>query len=336
MENVAEVVRALRDDDRRAALVRAITLEGFGSRRAGETAVVAADGSIDGRVLGGGVDDVVRDEAAALLAGDPASRVVDVRLGDGPAVAAGLACGGSARLLIQDTALIPDAWWESIAARRPAALITDLRGGVSRVLTTEGEGRRADAPDGSRRVLLTEGAGARAGELLARRSPATEVAGDDVIEVWWPTPRILVLGAAELAGAIGRQAALLGWEPVLDDGGDPGASAAASAALGPSDALVVLSHAPEVAIPSLRRALRGEAGYVGALGSRTTQANRRTRLLASGLDDADVDRIHGPVGLDLGPRTPEETAVAICAEIIAHRSGRSATSLREGRGPING
>lgn len=117
--------------------------------------------------------------------------------------------------------------------------------------------------------------------------------------------------------------------------GIPGPRAGA-AALGPADGLVVLSHDPLVAIPTLQAALTGEAGYVGALGSRTTQANRRTRLLAAGLDDAEIDRIHGPVGLDLGARTPEETAVAICAEMIAHRSGRTAASLTGGRGPING
>jgi len=317
MENIADAVRTLRSARTRAVVARAITMDGFGSRRMGDAAILAGGSPVAGQVLNGGADEVLERETARLLAGDPAATVVEVRLADGPAVAAGLACGGAARLLIQDIALIPAAWWEAIDTRRPAALITTLPDGASTVITDASGSHRASA-------------------LLARRAPATEVEGDEVIEVWWPTPRVLVLGAAELAGAIARQSELLGWDTVLDEGSDPAASTAAAADLGPADALVVLSHNPLVAIPALAASLTGDAGYVGALGSRTTQANRRTRLLAAGLTDGDVDRIHGPVGLDLGARTPEETAVAICAEVIAQRSGRAGASLRDAHGPING
>ena len=109
-----------------------------------------------------------------------------------------------------------------------------------------------------------------------------------------------------------------------------------TADLRPSDALVVLSHDPAVDTPALAAALRSGEPYVGALGSRHTQSARRQRLAAIGVPDAACDRIHGPVGLDLGARTPEEVALAVCAEILAHRSGRDAASLRAGTGPING
>ena len=82
-------------------------------------------------------------------------------------------------------------------------------------------------------------------------------------------------------------------------------------------------------------ALQTRAGYLGAMGSRRTHAERTTRLRAEGVDDAQLARVHGPIGLDLGARTPEETAIAICAEIIAIRTGRAAPSLRDTRGPLH-
>jgi xanthine dehydrogenase accessory factor len=243
-------------------------------------------------LLGGAADAALAD--AALLAAAPG--LVDIPIADDPAVAAGLACGGLARILVQDVDAVPAGWWEALAGRRPATLVTDLGTGVSTVGEPEG------------------------------RESATTIDGDRVTETHWPVTHVLVVGEASLATAIRRQAALLGWTASV--GTDV-------AALGPVDAAVVLTHDPAVAIPVLAAALQGAAGYVGALGSRSTQANRRIRLLAEGLDDATIDRIHGPVGLDLGGRTPEETALSICAEILAVRSGGSAVSLRDTSGPIN-
>jgi xanthine dehydrogenase accessory factor len=126
---------------------------------------------------------------------------------------------------------------------------------------------------------------------------------------------------------------LLGWttEVVAD------ASAAARAAerLGVSDAVVVLSHDPAVDAPALMAAFAAGVGYVGALGSRRTQGNRRERLIAAGATGDELDSVRGPAGLDLGGTTAGEVALAICAEVLAIRNGRPPLSLRATSGPIH-
>jgi xanthine dehydrogenase accessory factor len=98
----------------------------------------------------------------------------------------------------------------------------------------------------------------------------------------------------------------------------------------------VLTHDPKFDVPAIQGALRSRVGYIGVMGSRKTHQKRLERLAQVGIDDpADLARVHAPIGLDLGARTPEETAVSICAEIIAGRTGRAAPSLREGAGPIH-
>jgi xanthine dehydrogenase accessory factor len=97
----------------------------------------------------------------------------------------------------------------------------------------------------------------------------------------------------------------------------------------------VLTHDPKFDVPAIRAALATGVGYLGAMGSRRTHTDRTARLLEAGVDEADLDRIMGPIGLDIGARTPEETAVSICAEIIAQRTGRTAPSLRDSAGPIH-
>jgi len=319
VEDLARSALAHRDTGSRAVVARAVALDGFGSRRLGETALIDALGLVTGRLLGGAADEALVAAAGQQLSGAAETRLVDVRIGEDAAVTAGLACGGSARLLVQDLSLVPTAWWEARLTRRPAALLSPLGGAPARVVTDR------DGPDGG---LLADG---------ASRTEVVEPEGGpvSVIEVFWPTTRAVVIGAAELASALRGQAGLLGWETVLDDGTDPAGAAALAGGLGPADALIVLTHDPEVATPALAAGLRS-AGFVGALGSRTTQANRRARLRTAGLDEATVGRLHGPVGLDLGARTPEEQALAICAEIVASRGGRGGAPLTGGAGPING
>jgi len=371
MESVAIAVQGLNQSARPAVIARAVELQGFGSRRVGEVVVLTADGIVGGELLGGGADEQLTREAAELLAGPASARLVDVHIADGPAVAAGLACAGSARLLLQDTRLVPDRWWELIVARQPAALVSPLDGGAGEVVCGEavpsevvtGEaGPGADGPAAPAGDLLVRAAPAiRAAELLARAAPATEIVGESVVEVWWPTTQVLVVGTAAVAGAIARQAGLLGWSTTIDpgapgsdspgetsgppDSGPPAAStdatpptglATAIGTLGPADAVVVLTHDPSVATPVLAAALGSRVGFVGALGSRSTQANRRGRLASAGLAPATIARLHGPVGLDLGARNPEEQALAICAEILAVIRGRTAGALTTSAGPING
>jgi xanthine dehydrogenase accessory factor len=105
--------------------------------------------------------------------------------------------------------------------------------------------------------------------------------------------------------------------------------------LGPADAICVLTHDVKFDVPALVEALSTDAGYIGAMGSRRTSSERESRLREAGVDDDGLARIMAPIGLDIGARTPEETAIAVCSEIIARRTGRTAVSLRERSGPIH-
>jgi xanthine dehydrogenase accessory factor len=105
--------------------------------------------------------------------------------------------------------------------------------------------------------------------------------------------------------------------------------------LGPRDAVCVLTHDHKFDIPAIVAAVKTEVGYLGAMGSRRTHAERVERLREEGLTDEQLERIMAPIGLDLGGRTPEETAISICAEIIARRTGRGVPSLRDAQGSIH-
>src|SRR5262245_13279911 len=164
--------------------------------------------------------------------------------------------------------------------------------------------------------------------------------------------RLLVFGAVDIAEALCRGANDLGWDTVV---ADPRATfatreriassgellvewpEAALERLAPDDktAVVVLTHEERFDVPALIGALRSDAFYVGALGSRRTQERRRERLLAEGLTESEIDRLSGPTGLDLGAETPAETALSILGEILAVRSGRPGGRLRDASGRIH-
>src|SRR5207244_4715904 len=139
-----------------------------------------------------------------------------------------------------------------------------------------------------------------------------------VVAVVVPTTRLVVVGTGDRATALHGQAALLGWEASeVDDGA---AAIDAIKSLGPADALIVLSHDPDVDTPALAAGLASGVGYLGALGSRHTQAGRRDRLVAQGVPADQLGRIRGPAGLDVGARTPAEIALRIGAEVLTLRS----------------
>jgi xanthine dehydrogenase accessory factor len=164
--------------------------------------------------------------------------------------------------------------------------------------------------------------------------------------------RLVIFGAVDIAEALCRGANELGWDTVV---ADPRATFATRERVGSADqlliewpedalesialnarsAVVVLTHEERFDVPALVGALRSDAFYVGAIGSRRTQERRRELLLAEGLSETEIDRISGPTGLDLGAETPVETAVSILAEILAVRAGRSGGRLRDASGRIH-
>jgi xanthine dehydrogenase accessory factor len=179
---------------------------------------------------------------------------------------------------------------------------------------------------------LDETVRTEARRLLDRGATARATVEGAALDVWVPTPTMVIVGGGGLDAALTAQARLLGWVPrsvtALAD------AVAAVEGFGPSDVLVLLDHDPAMDAV-LSAGLRGGRGFLGALGSRHTQAERRKRLHAAGHTDDELYRIHGPVGLDLGARSPAEVAVSIVAEVIANRTGRQAAALRTTAGPIS-
>ncbi len=206
-------------------------------------------------------------------------------------------------------------------------------------------------------------------ELEAARSgvrsygPAGQITPEDLIdqptvrifvESHAPPPQMWIFGAVDFTAALARVAKVLGYRvtvcdarevfatrrrfpmadevrvtwptPVFDELGDT---------LGPRDAVCILTHDPKFDVPAVLGALGTRVGYIGVMGSRTTHTKRMERLAAVGLTDEQRARLMSPIGLDIGARTPEETAVSICAEIIARRTGRDVPSLRDGEGDIH-
>ncbi len=312
------------------SLVRVVSLRGFGLRDAADGAVVA-DGCIHGSILGGLADTAILDEAAK---GD-GRRVFRTSVTDRAADAAGMLCGGSANLLLSPVAELPIELADLLRSAQPLAVITAVGGSSGDLVVTRKDTFGTLGPE-------NEGDLEQAVELARTQldAGATAVAEHDlplgtvVISTIVPKTRCLVVGAGPMAEAIRAQGALLGWDMTVDESVELAIDFVVGA--GPADALAVLSHDASVDVPIIDAALRSSIGYIGGMGSRGTQARRRSSLAERGHDDAALARIHGPIGLDLGSRTPAETSVAIVAEILAHRSGRAPGRLTDGAGPING
>jgi xanthine dehydrogenase accessory factor len=176
------------------------------------------------------------------------------------------------------------------------------------------------------------------------------------IESHAPPPQMWIFGAVDFTAGLAKVAKLLGYRVVVCDAREvfatrrrfPMADEVIVSWPGPlfdergdtlsaRDAVAILTHDPKFDVPAVRGALATKVGYIGVMGSRRTHEKRMQRLAEVGIDDpTDLARLMSPIGLDIGARTPEETAVSICAEIIARRTGRSTPSLRDASGPIHG
>ncbi|MGQ0831316.1 MAG: XdhC family protein [Microthrixaceae bacterium] len=251
---------------------------------------------------------------------------------------------------------------DAIRAHRPAVLVTIVEGPGTgdKLLLVEGEevaGSLADA-DLERVVRRDAEAALAAGTTAVRRYGSHGEAIEDAVVVFFesyaPPPRLLIFGAVDFTAALVRVAKVLGYHVTVCDAREVFATRArfpladevvvdwphrhleaVGATLGPRDAVCVLTHDVKFDVPAIKAALQTSVGYLGAMGSRRTTAQRAERLRAEGVADGDLARLMAPIGLDLGARTPEETAVAICAEIIARRTGSVAPSLSAADGPIH-
>jgi len=174
------------------------------------------------------------------------------------------------------------------------------------------------------------------------------------IESFAPPPRMIVFGAVDFTAALAKVGRVLGYRVTVCDARPVFATTArfpmadevvvdwpdrylakVGPTLEPRDVICVLTHDPKFDVPAIVAALGTRAGYIGAMGSRRTTDERAARLREAGVGEEDLRRVMAPIGLDIGARTPEETAVSICAEIIASRTGRAAPSLRDREGAIH-
>jgi xanthine dehydrogenase accessory factor len=172
------------------------------------------------------------------------------------------------------------------------------------------------------------------------------------IRSWATPPSIVIFGAIDFSAAVAALGQQLGYRVTVVDAREPFVQSPrftsvaetvvswpqdylAKRELGPRDSVLVFTHDPKFDEPALRAALASGAGYVGALGSRRTQEQRVERLRAAGVAEEDIGRIAAPCGLDIGARTPAETALSVLSEIVATRAGRTGIPLRSAAGPIH-
>ncbi|GAB1817407.1 XdhC family protein [Herbidospora sp. RD11066] len=332
-------------------------------RQPGAAMAVLGDEAV-GSVSGGCVEGAVYELAQEVVA---SGRPVLQRYGvsDDDAFAVGLTCGGIIDIFVEPVSR--DDYPElgeiaaSIEKRVPVAVATILSGpgraGARRVVWNDhvsgslGSARLDAAVDDDARGMLAQGATGvrRYGRSGERRLDDLQV----FVQSFAPPPKMLVFGAIDFAAAVARVGKFLGYHVVVCDARPVFATSKrfpdadevvvkwphdylSHAAVDERTVICVLTHDPKFDVPLLEVALRTPAAYVGAMGSRRTHDDRMARLREIGLTEAELSRLRSPIGLDLGARTPEETAVSIAAELIQLRWGGSGRPLTTTEGRIHG
>lgn len=339
-------------------------------RPPGAAMLVGADGTVAGSVSGGCVEGAVYELAQQVIS-DSTPVLQRYGVSDDDAFAVGLTCGGIIDVYVQridgDTLPELDEVTTSVRRGEPVAVVTvvehpdpDRRGRHLVVWPDSTDGslgssRMDDAVADDARGLLAAGRT----EML-HYGPEGQRRGEGMavfVNSFEPPPRMLVFGAIDFAAAMSRMGAYLGYQVTVCDARAVFATTSrfpeahevvvdwphrylrAEAEAGRVDSrtvVAVLTHDPKFDVPLLQVALRLDVGYVGAMGSRRTHDERLARLREAGLTEDELDRLASPIGLDLGARTPEETAVSIAAEIIALRWGGGGARLTELDGRIHG
>ncbi|MEZ5114914.1 MAG: XdhC/CoxI family protein [Candidatus Nanopelagicales bacterium] len=361
-EVIGDLVQAL-DRGEPAAMATVVKTWRSAPRPAGASLLVTAGGEAVGSVSGGCVEGALYDVGTEVL-GDAAPRYETYGVSDDDAFAVGLTCGGIIEVFVER--VDEESWPElrglarSVEEHEPVAVATVVRGDgpVGRHLVV-----RADRVEGSLgddyldRVVAEEARGL----LESGTTAVIHVGADgrrlaDELEVFVasfaPPPRMVVFGAIDFAAALCRVGKLLGFHVTVCDARPvfatrrrfPDADEVVvdwphrwleQQDVDPRTVICVLTHDPKFDVPALKVALRTRAAYVGAMGSRRTHEDRLERLRDAGLTEAELSRLRSPIGLDLGARTPEETAVSIAAEIVLDRWGGSGVRLGTTEGPIH-
>jgi xanthine dehydrogenase accessory factor len=343
MQELLSEIDRWRAQGRPIALATVIETWGSAPRGVGSKMSLTPDGQMAGSVSGGCVEGAVFETGAGILkSGLP--QLLHFGVADETAWEVGLACGGTIEVFVQPLNLISyDRIRSALDAEQAIAVITVVRGPqamLGREITLDADGQHVGtlgpglderAVDAAR-AALSEG---RSGRVVLDPHPADEPL-EVFIDVMLPSPTLVMIGGVHIAIALTTIANALGYETIVIDprqvfAGEPRFThadrlirawpdkALAQVTLGRSTAIATLTHDPKIDDPALNIALASPAFYVGALGSSRTNEKRRKRLLAKGVTEEQMARLHAPIGLDIGAQTPEEIALAVMAQIVAVR-----------------
>jgi len=362
MRDVLDELHAWWSAGERCAMATVVRTWRSAPRQPGAAMLVGPDDSAVGSVSGGCVEGATFELASSVRDSGEA-QLQRYGVSDDDALAVGLTCGGEIELFVEpvDAETFPELGMlvDAIRAGRPVALATVLSGPAT--------GRHVVIEDGSTHgTLSSERLDAAVRDdalgLLVQGTSAIlhygsdgERRGDEIavfVSSFAPKPRMIVFGAIDFAAAVARIGSFLGYRVTVCDARATFATSArfphadevvvqwphrylAETTVDANTVICVLTHDPKFDVPLLELALRLPVAYVGVMGSRRTHAQRVAALCELGLTDDELTRLHAPIGLDIGSRTPEETAVSIAAEIVAARWGGSGSPLRGTDGPIH-
>jgi len=339
MRDILPDLESWREAHESIALATVIQTWGSSPREAGAKMALTPEGKITGSVSGGCVEGAVFEAGVETLKTNQ-PQLLHFGVADETAWDVGLACGGSIDIFVKplDSSFF-DALHSVYVEERPAVILAVVRGD-DEVLGHEMLLREDGSITGTLGVDLDERALDLAWQALEEgksRQVDLDESTELFLEVILPPPTLVAVGGVHITIALMALAKTLGYRTVVVDP----RSAFGNAERFPnvdhliqawpdeafeqvpitrSTAVAMLTHDPKLDDPALKIALPSQAFYVGALGSRTTQAKRRQRLLDDGVSEAQLDRLRGPIGLDIEARTPEEIAVSIMAEIVAARN----------------
>lgn len=365
MEQVLSTVRRWWQDGHRVVFATVVATRKSTPLPAGAVMAINDAGEVAGNISGGCVESDVHRVATEVLA-DGVTRLVDYGITDDTAWSVGLMCGGELDVLVapapgDDPAFI--LLGNELDNDAPVAVCTLLPDGPDYTATTARLTVTPHATAGSlgnpgldhaitadARGMLNQGLTA-----VRRYGRSGERRADDVgvFIASFATPAAMyVFGAIDFAAALCRVGEVLGYHVTVCDAREvfatrerlPAAHEIVvdwphrfleQAPIDERTVVCVLTHDPKFDVPVLEVALRSPAAYVGAMGSRRTHSDRLQRLRAVGLSEQELDRLRSPIGLDIGARTAEETAISIAAEVVRDRWGGSGNPLRSTQGPIH-
>ncbi|MGW6241154.1 XdhC family protein [Streptomyces sp. NPDC055094] len=365
MLDVAEQLNRWFEEGRDFAVATVVAVGGSAPRGPGAALAVDRDGTAIGSVSGGCVEGAVYDLCVQALQD---GRTVRERFGysDEDAFAVGLTCGGVIDVLVTPVRADAAVFRAAVSAAdqgETAALARVARGPealLGRALLVRPDGSYEGGLDGHPELDRTAAAEARA-MLDTGRTGTVEIAEDGsrcpggvtlIVESRVPPPRMIVFGAVDFATALVRAGKFLGYHVTVCDARPVFATRVRfpeaddlvvdwphrylrRTATDERTVLCVLTHDAKFDVPLLETALRLPVAFVGAMGSRRTHEDRNRRLRDVGVTEAELARLRSPIGLDLGARTPEETALSIAAEIIAARRGGTGVPLTGSGTPIH-